>query len=131
MFNTYFSGKISKICKDLESTLDTSICDPFIYDTDCTKELREFNQLSSTQGKKILMASPSKSCGSYPIPTALLKEMLPSVIDFITAIANQSLQEGDIPGNTKESMIKPLLKKANLNPVEKKTLGLSQTRASS
>ena len=43
-FNTYFSDKISKICKDLESTLDTSICYPFIYDADCTTELREFNQ---------------------------------------------------------------------------------------
>ena len=29
-FNTYFSNKISKICKDLESTLETSSCDPFI-----------------------------------------------------------------------------------------------------
>ena len=38
-FNTYFSDKISKICKDLGSSLDTSICDPFIYDADCTTEL--------------------------------------------------------------------------------------------
>ena len=87
-FNTYFSDKISKIHKDLESTLDTSICDPFIYDADCTTELREFEQLSSTQVKKILMASPSKTCGNDPIPTTLLKEILPSVIDFITAIVN-------------------------------------------
>ena len=34
-FNTYFSDKISMICTDLESILDTSICDPFIYNTDC------------------------------------------------------------------------------------------------
>ena len=32
--NTYFGDKISKIHKDLESTLDTSICDPYIYDDD-------------------------------------------------------------------------------------------------
>ena len=88
-FNTYFSDKISKIHKELESILETSICDPYIYDVDCTTELREFDQLSSSQVKKILMASPSKSCGSDPIPTTLLKEILPSVIDFITAIVNQ------------------------------------------
>ena len=90
-FNTYFSDKISKIHKDLESTLDTSICNPFIYDVDCTTELRKFNQLSSTQVKKILMASPSKSCRNDPIPTTLLKEILSSVIDFIMAIVSQSL----------------------------------------
>ena len=60
------------------------------------------------------MASPSKGCGSDPIPTPLLREILPSVIDFITAILNQPLQEVDMPDNTKESLIKPLLKKANL-----------------
>ena len=99
-FITYFSDKISKICKYLESTLDTSSCDPFIYDADCTTELSEFDQLSSTQVKKILMASPSKSCGSDLIPTTLLKEILPSVIDFITVIVSPLLQEGDMPDNT-------------------------------
>ena len=65
------------------------------------------------------MASPRKSYGSDPISTNLLKEILPSVIDFITAIVNQSLQEGDMSDNTKESLIKPLLKKANLDLLEK------------
>ena len=65
------------------------------------------------------MASPSKSCGSDPIPTTLLKEILPSLIDFITAIVNQSLQEEDMPDNTKESLIKPLLEKAILDLLEK------------
>ena len=65
------------------------------------------------------MASPSKSCGSYPIPTTLLKVILPCVTDFITAKVNQSLQEGDMPDNTKEFLIKPLLKKANLDQLEK------------
>ena len=66
------------------------------------------------------MASPSKSCGSDPIPTMLLTEILPSVIDFITPIVNQSLQEGDMPDNTKESLIKSLCKKANLDLPDKK-----------
>ena len=114
-FNTYFSDKISMICKDLESTLDTNSCDSFIYDANCTTELTEFNQLSLTQVKKILTALLSKSHGSDPITTTLLIEILPSVIDFITAIVNQSLQEGDMLDNTKESLIKPLLKKANLD----------------
>ena len=118
-FNTYFSDKISKIHKDWESNLDTSIFGPYIYDADCTTELRECDQLSSTQVKKILMASPSKSCGSDPIPTTLLKEILPSVINFITVIVNQSLQKWDMQDNSKESLIKPLLKKANLDLLDK------------
>ena len=109
--NTYFSDKISKICKDLENTLDISICDSFIYDADYTTLLREIS---------------IKSCGSDPITTTLLKEILLSVIDFITSIVNQSLQEGDMPDNTKESLIEPLLKKANLDLLDK-ILALSPT----
>ena len=71
------------------------------------------------------MASPSKSCGSDPIPTTLLKEILSSVIDFITAIVNQSLQEGDMPDNTKESLINPVLKKANLELLDKNFMPVS------
>ena len=75
------------------------------------------------------MASPSKSCVSDPIPTTLLKEILPSVINFITAIVNQSLQEWDMLGNTKECYKAPT-QKANLDLTEKK-LGLPLTWASS
>ena len=53
-FTTCFSDKISNIHKDLESNLDTSISDPYIYDADCATELREFGQLSLTQVKKYL-----------------------------------------------------------------------------
>ena len=56
------------------------------------------------------MASPSNSCGSDPIPTTFLKEILPSIIDFITAIVNQSLQEGHMPDNTKKSHNAPTQK---------------------
>ena len=65
------------------------------------------------------MALPSKSCRSDPIPTTLPKEILPSVIDFITDIVSQSIQEGDMPDNTKGSLMKPSLKKANLDLLDK------------
>ena len=80
-------------------------------------QLREFDQQSSTQVKKILMASPSKSSGSNPIPTTLLKEILPSVIDFIMTIFNHS-KKGTCQ-TTPDSCIKPLLKKANLDLLDK------------
>jgi len=53
-----------------------------------------------------------------PIPTKLLKEMLPEVIDPLLNIINSSLLLGYIPKTIKLAMIKPLVKKMQLDPTE-------------
>ncbi len=50
-----------------------------------------------------------------PIPSKLLKEMLPEVIDPILAIINP-LSLGYVPKTFKLAVIKPLIKKHNLTP---------------
>ncbi len=49
-----------------------------------------------------------------PIPSKLLKEVLPEVIDPLLAIINSSL--GYVPKNFKLAVIKPLIKKPQLDP---------------
>ena len=58
---------------------------------------------------KLIKACPSKSCELYPIPTSLLKKTLPTL---------SSIKSGCFPTKFKEALIKPLLKKANLDLVE-------------
>ena len=63
--------------------------------------------------------SPSKSCEDDPIPTTLLKSILPSVLPVLTALVNGSMQTGVFPEDLKQALVKPLLKKANLDLVDK------------
>ncbi len=50
-----------------------------------------------------------------PIPTKLLKEVLPEVIDPLLAIINSSLSIGYVPKTFKLAVIEPLIKKTQLD----------------
>uniref|UniRef100_A0A8C1CZ15 Reverse transcriptase domain-containing protein n=1 Tax=Cyprinus carpio carpio TaxID=630221 RepID=A0A8C1CZ15_CYPCA len=53
-----------------------------------------------------------------PIPSKLLKEVLPEVIDPLLTIINSSLLLGHVPKTFKLAVIKPLIKKTQLDPKE-------------
>ena len=54
-----------------------------------------------------------------PYNTTLLKEILPSVINIFTEIINKLLISGIFLESLKVGLVKPLLKKANLDLIEK------------
>ncbi len=56
------------------------------------------------------------TCMLYPIPSKLLKEVLLEVIDPLLAIINSSLSLGYVPKTFKLVVIKPLIKKPQLDP---------------
>ena len=60
---------------------------------------------------KVIMSMASKLCKSDPVPTNLLKEILPQVIKPITKIINTSLELGVFASQWKVVIVKPLLKK--------------------
>ncbi len=53
-----------------------------------------------------------------PVPSKLLKEVLPEVIDPLLNIINSSLSLGYVPKTFKLAVIKPLIKKTQLDPKE-------------
>jgi hypothetical protein len=65
---------------------------------------------------KIVMASKPSSCILDPVPTKLLKELHPVLGPPILNIINVSLSTGCVPNSLKVAVIKPLLKKPNLDP---------------
>ncbi|XP_077094295.1 uncharacterized protein LOC143746358 [Siphateles boraxobius] len=67
---------------------------------------------------KLVNSSKSTTCMLDPIPTKLLKEMLPEVIDPLLNIINSSLSLGYVPKTFKLAMIKSLVKKTQLDPTE-------------
>ena len=60
------------------------------------------------------MLSQSKLCENDTIPILLIKEILPSILDLIVSVINVSLTQGIFPDGFKEALVKPLLKKSNL-----------------
>ena len=66
----------------------------------------------------MILSTPSKSCELNPIPTSLLKQILPSTSEIINII-NISLRDGVFPESLKKAPIKPLLKKVNLDLLDR------------
>ena len=62
------------------------------------------------------MASKPSNCILDPIPTKLLKELLPVLGPPMLNMINGSLSTGCVPNSQKMAVIKRLLKKPNLDP---------------
>ena len=52
-------------------------------DTKTDKLMTEFREVSGSEIWHIIMDSPGKCCERDPIPTLLLKKILPSIIDLL------------------------------------------------
>ena len=68
---------------------------------------REIEGFVDTIGKK--------SCDLDPIPASILKECKSALLPVLTNIVNMSLQSASMPAALKEAVIKPKLKKNNLD----------------
>jgi len=75
-----------------------------------------FEALSTEAVKRIILSSPSTSCCLDPLPTSLLKTILPTLLTPLTSIVNLSLLSGRFPSAWKHALISPLLKKPSLDP---------------
>ena len=73
------------------------------------------SQLTTTEVRKIIMSSPSKSCDLDPLPTILLTACLDVLIKPITDIINASLCSGLFPEDFKCAHVNPILKKTSLS----------------
>ena len=77
-------------------------------------QLASFAPATTTEVRKIIMSSPSKSCDLDPIPTILLKACLEVLIKPITDITNASLCYGFFTDDFKCAHVNPVLKKSTL-----------------
>ena len=117
-FNNYFIDKITKIRSVL---LEKHSHLPSYVKVEATPNittLSRFCNLSQQEVRKMILATPNKSCELDPIPTDLLKHILPCILELITDIVNLSLDDGMFPDTLEEALGKPLLKKANLDLID-------------
>ena len=77
--------------------------------------LNSFASIDLIEFNTIVNSSKSSTCLLDPIPTKLLKELLPVIGTPLLNIVNASLVCGHIPQTLKLAVIKPLIKKPNLD----------------
>ena len=107
-FASHFQGKIDKI-RDL---LKDKPC--YSPEADDMPELKCFAPMTQQEVSEVISNLKSKSCELDPIPTTVLKVMLPKILPLITKIVNMSLGDGIFCREWKTAVVRPLLKKLGL-----------------
>ena len=118
-FNNFFIDKITKICNDLIGKQQHLPPYMEIPAPPNTKNFCKFQPITLSNLQKIIQSTPNKNCELDPIPTSLLKQILPSIVSTIADIINTSLRDGIFPESFKRALVRPLLKKPNLDLLER------------
>ena len=111
-FSDFFVSKIQLIRISLDPDK------PFSCDTVELSEtaFAEFKLITNDCVKEVLQEMPQKSCDLDPIPNPILHDCLEEITPIVADIVNKSLSCGVVPLCFKHALVKPLLKKASLDP---------------
>ena len=113
-FCDYFTQKIDIIRNSFTLTTETEE----ILSRDI--KFDHFRSVFTDEIRKIITAYNSKSCELDQIPTWLLKLCVSELLPLLTSIINTSFESGVFPTKLKQALIRPSLKKHNLDPEELK-----------
>ncbi len=116
-FMNFFTDKIDNIGNTITNVDSTasSTSASFIAPKE---KLQCFTTIGQDELNKLITASTSTTCLLDPVPTKLLKELLPVAEEPLLNIINSSLSLGHVPKPFKLAIIKPLIKKPQLDPSE-------------
>ena len=116
-FSNFFIEKIDGIRNNVSSERESQTDAVTADEITLTKlnKLLEFTPVSQDEVKKIISKSPSKSCELDPLPTWLFKECIEELLPSLTQILNNSLKNAYVPKSFKSSLIRPLIKKPDLD----------------
>jgi hypothetical protein len=112
-FATFFYSKVDTIRKDLEGH---SLFTPPVVDV---PHFTSFTELDLDTVCKLIRNAKPATCDSDPMPSSLLKQHCDIVAPAIYKIVNTSLSTGRFATRWKKAIVKPLLKKSNLELVKK------------
>ncbi len=116
-FMNYFTSKID-IIRDKIVTMQPSatVLHQIVHYRSPEEQFHSFSTIGEEELYKLVKSAKPTTCMLDPIPSKLLKELLPEVMDPILAISNSSLPLGCVPKTFKLAVIKPLIKKTQLDP---------------
>ena len=114
-FADFFDKKIATIRTELSTEATSRIQSREANEQLCHAEFTEFSVMSEREVESFVDTIGKKSCDLDPIPASVLKECKTTLLAVLTNIVNMSLQSASMPAALKEAIIKPKLKKDNLD----------------
>ena len=114
-FSRFFQEKIETIRKEFnKDPLDTT--ENFASSVYSSDLLSSFYALSEDQILKLIRESKSTTATVDPAPTKLVLEFTDVLLPVFQKMVNLSLTSGTVPIAFKKAVVKPLIKKPNLDP---------------
>ena len=116
-FSSFFDEKVKSIYTEIEETnIENPANKPEFspYNSD-TQNFSIFKEVSVDELMDLAKSLPDKSCPLDVMPIKLFKECLPELIRVIHYIVNESLRSGQFPSSFKTAVVRPGLKKPNLD----------------
>ncbi len=113
----YFTSKIDTI-RDKIVTMQPSatVSHQIVHYRSHEEQFHSFSTIGEEELYKLVKSYKPTTCLLDPILSKLLQEVLPEVIDPLLATINLSLSLGYVPKTFKLAVIKPLIKKPQLDP---------------
>jgi len=108
-FAEFFRSKVDKIRQATAGAPP-----PVIADRSCIS-MSAFDVVTPDEITRIVSKAPAKHCSLDPVPTWLLKRLLPLLAPTLAKICNASFSEAVFPATLKQAIVRPRLKKATLN----------------
>uniref|UniRef100_A0A3P9BKS9 Reverse transcriptase domain-containing protein n=3 Tax=Maylandia zebra TaxID=106582 RepID=A0A3P9BKS9_9CICH len=116
-FAKFFTEKIQKI----RQAIGTSTADPgyvLCPPKNCLNTMKQFQPINSKDLEDILGQLNSSSCCLDVLPTSFFKKVSKTLESDLLQIVNFSLLSGVFPESLKTAVIKPILKKDNLDKTQ-------------
>ncbi|KAK7096607.1 hypothetical protein V1264_005883 [Littorina saxatilis] len=114
VFSDFFIQKVADIRSELD-TLAVNSAAPTHVDASPACTFLAFQKVSAKDLREIILKSKPTTCPLDALPTPLLVENLDLLLPVLTQIVNDSLLSGVFPSLFKTALVKPLLKKSNLD----------------
>ncbi|KAF7248856.1 hypothetical protein EYD10_05421, partial [Varanus komodoensis] len=115
-FARHFREKIAQIRHELDTTIDSEVSKETPTLPSGPDLLDEFQLLRPDDVDKVLERVRPTTCLLDPCPSWLINDSKHGIGTWILEVVNASLREGRVPAPLKEAVVRPVLKKASLDP---------------
>lgn len=109
-YHNFIDAKVTNIC---DRTAGMGLA---TYTTFSGPSLDVFTPPTLEDVISSVKASPLKECSLDPLPMWLLKDTISTLAPFLTVLMAAALSEGEFPQPWKHALIRPHLKKSDLDP---------------
>ncbi|KAF7254753.1 Formin-2, partial [Varanus komodoensis] len=115
-FAKHFREKIAQIRHELDSAIESDSTGETPLTPSSPQLMDEFQLLWPDDVDKVLGQVHPTTCLLDPCPSWLLKKAKDGIGTWILEVVNASLRDDQVPAPLKEAVVRPVLKKASLDP---------------